>query len=64
MAEVQIFWDPSGIQLDTISRKPNISPPNDGDTPYVKMPIRMLELTPLKLTILLLVVQQTMMMNY
>jgi len=42
METVQIFWDPSGMQLDTIARKPNISPPNDGDTPYVKLPIRML----------------------
>lgn len=42
MEKVQIFWDPSGIELDQLGKKTKSGDPADGDTPYVRMPIRML----------------------
>ncbi len=39
---VQFFWDPQGFQLDYLGVKKAEGEPADGDTPYVKMPIRML----------------------
>ena len=42
MEKVQIFWDPTGIELDQLGKKTKSGDPADGDTPYVRMPIRML----------------------
>ena len=42
MENVQIFWDPNGIELEQLGRKTKSGDPTDGDTPYVRMPIRML----------------------
>lgn len=42
MEKVQIFWDPKGIELDRLGKKSKSGDPADGDTPYVRMPIRML----------------------
>ncbi len=45
MEKVRIFWDPKGIELNTLgdrSTVTNINPPADGDTPYIKSPVRML----------------------
>ncbi|MFD2586835.1 thermonuclease family protein [Croceitalea marina] len=42
MAEVPIFWDPKGIELNQLGKKSKSGDPADGDTPYVRMPIRML----------------------
>jgi len=42
MDTINIFWDPSGSTLDKTSRKTYSGPPADGDTPYLRMPIRML----------------------
>lgn len=39
---VQLFWDPQGFQLDYLGVKQSGGDPADGDTPYVRMPIRML----------------------
>ena len=39
---VQLFWDPEGFQLDYLGVKQTGGDPADGDTPYVRMPIRML----------------------
>ncbi len=39
---IQFFWDPKGTQLDYLGVKSAEGTPADGDTPYVKMPIRML----------------------
>lgn len=45
MEAVKIFWDPQGIALNSIGDRSSISQvgqPHDGDTPYAKVPIRML----------------------
>lgn len=42
MEEVKIFWDPLGDQLDSLGNKKNSGTPADGDTPYIRTPIRML----------------------
>lgn len=39
---VQLFWDPEGFQLDYLGTKKAEGDPADGDTPYVKIPVRML----------------------
>lgn len=44
MSEVKIFWDPKGFELDSLGKKRHIGPPADGDTPYVRVPIRMLSI--------------------
>lgn len=41
MSKVAIFWDPSGMELDSLGTKQFIRA-TDGDTPYVSMSIRML----------------------
>jgi endonuclease YncB( thermonuclease family) len=43
MSEVMIFWDPAGLQLDSLGTTKYIDA-TDGDTPYVKTPIRMLSI--------------------
>lgn len=43
MSEVNIFWDPNGLVLDSLGRK-KFRRITDGDTPYVEMPIRMLSI--------------------
>ncbi len=43
MAEIQIFWDPQGIALDSLGNK-RLQRITDGDTPYVEMGIRMLSI--------------------
>jgi len=43
MAEVQIFWDPQGFELDSLGRKRYLRA-TDGDTPYVSVAIRMLSI--------------------
>ena len=42
MDNVQIFWDPNGIELEQLGKKTKSGDPADGDTPFVRMPIRML----------------------
>ncbi|MEO0900957.1 MAG: thermonuclease family protein, partial [Bacteroidota bacterium] len=42
MENVQIFWDPNGIELEQLGKKTKSGDPADGDTPFVRMPIRML----------------------
>lgn len=42
MEKVQIFWDPNGIELEQLGKKTKSGDPADGDTPFVRMPIRML----------------------
>ncbi|WP_343486081.1 thermonuclease family protein [Allomuricauda sp. d1] len=42
MEQVQIFWDPNGIELEQLGKKTKSGDPADGDTPFVRMPIRML----------------------
>ncbi len=44
METVNIFWDPAGITLDQTYKKAHAGTPADGDTPYVKMSIRMLSI--------------------
>jgi endonuclease YncB( thermonuclease family) len=44
MAAIKIFWNPQGFELDSLGKKSHIEPPADGDTPYVKIPIRMLSI--------------------
>lgn len=39
---VQIFYDPEGFELDSIGKKTKSGDPADGDTPYVRLPVRML----------------------
>lgn len=39
---VQLFWDPEGFQLDYLGTKQSGGDPADGDTPYVRLPVRML----------------------
>lgn len=43
MAKPAIFWDPTGIELDSIGSKSYLRS-TDGDTPYVSMSIRMLSI--------------------
>ena len=43
MSEVKIFWDPQGIELDSLGKKKYIRS-TDGDTPYVSVSIRMLSI--------------------
>ncbi len=43
MSKVAIFWDPKGIELDTIGKNKYLRA-TDGDTPYVSIPIRMLSI--------------------
>lgn len=35
MSDVKIFWDPLGLELDTLSKR-KFQRVSDGDTPYVK----------------------------
>lgn len=42
MASVQIFYDPLGFEVDKLGKKTKSGDPADGDTPYVRVPIRML----------------------
>ena len=42
MEEVKIFWDPLGDQLDSLGNKRIAGVPADGDTAYIRVPIRML----------------------
>jgi endonuclease YncB( thermonuclease family) len=44
MAKLQIFWDPQGFELDSLGEKRYSGPPADGDTPSVRMAIRMLSI--------------------
>lgn len=44
MSQVKIFWDPKGFELDYLGKKECLTPPTDGDTPYVSMTIRMLSI--------------------
>jgi endonuclease YncB( thermonuclease family) len=41
---VQIFWDPSGFELDSLGSTKINGPPTDGDTPYIRTAIRMLSI--------------------
>ncbi len=43
MSDVKIFWDPQGLELDSIGRK-KLDGISDGDTPSVTMSIRMLSI--------------------
>ena len=43
MEKVGIFWDPKGLELDTLGKKQYLRA-TDGDTPYVSMSIRMLSI--------------------
>ncbi len=43
MAQVKIFWDPNGFELDSLGTKEYLRA-TDGDTPYVSMSIRMLSI--------------------
>lgn len=43
MAEVKFFWDPEGVELDSLGTKEYVSL-TDGDTPYIKVSIRMLSI--------------------
>jgi endonuclease YncB( thermonuclease family) len=44
MDKVQIFWDPSGFELDSLGTTKISGVPTDGDTPYVRTSIRMLSI--------------------
>lgn len=44
METINLFWNPDGFELDTLGRKTYNGPPADGDTPYVRMAIRMLSI--------------------
>lgn len=44
MSKIKVFWDPSGFELDSLGRKRHLGPPADGDTPYVRIPIRLLSI--------------------
>ncbi len=48
---LQIFWDPSGFELDRLGRK-RLTRITDGDTPFIELSIRMLSIDPRKSTIL------------
>ena len=41
---VRIFWDPEGFELDSLGRKSISGTPADGDTPFVRVAIRMLSI--------------------
>ena len=41
---VKIFWDPQGFELDALGAKSRAGDPSDGDTPYIRLPIRMLSI--------------------
>ncbi len=41
MAQVKIFWDPTGLTVDSLGKKRYLRA-TDGDTPYISMSIRML----------------------
>lgn len=41
MPDVQIFWDPSGIELDSLGSKQYLRSAN-GDTPFIFMSIRLM----------------------
>lgn len=43
MSQVKIFWDPKGLELDTLGDNEFLKT-TDGDTPYVSMSIRMLSI--------------------
>lgn len=43
MAAVKIFWDPQGLEVDSLGSKRYLRA-TDGDTPYVSMSIRMLSI--------------------
>jgi endonuclease YncB( thermonuclease family) len=42
MGDVQIYYDPLGFEVDNLGRKTKSGDPADGDTPYIRLPIRML----------------------
>ena len=44
MADVQIFWDPSGFELNSLGTTKVNGAPTDGDTPFVRTSIRMLSI--------------------
>ncbi len=44
MSNLKTFWNPNGFELDSLGSKRHSGPPADGDTPYVRMPIRMLSI--------------------
>lgn len=41
---VKIFFNPKGFELDSLGGKRLAGAPSDGDTPYVRIPIRMLSI--------------------
>lgn len=43
MAVIKIFWDPKGLELDSLGQKKYLRA-TDGDTPYVSISIRMLSI--------------------
>lgn len=43
MSEIQIFWDPTGLELDSLGTK-RLQGVSDGDTPSVSVSIRMLSI--------------------
>jgi len=43
MSDVQIFWDPAGMELDSLGSKQYLRT-TDGDTPYISVSIRMLSI--------------------
>ena len=43
MSDIKIFWDPSGLELDSLGKKSYLRA-TDGDTPYVSISIRMLSI--------------------
>jgi endonuclease YncB( thermonuclease family) len=43
MSDIKIFWDPSGLELDSLGKKRYLRA-TDGDTPYVSISIRMLSI--------------------
>ena len=43
MSEIKIFWDPSGLELDSLGTTKYLRV-TDGDTPYVSISIRMLSI--------------------
>lgn len=43
MPQVKIFWDPQGLELDSLGTKEYLRA-TDGDTPYVSMSVRMLSI--------------------
>ncbi|MEJ2717153.1 MAG: nuclease, partial [Deltaproteobacteria bacterium] len=43
MSKIAIFWDPEGVELDSLGSKKYLRA-TDGDTPYVSVSIRMLSI--------------------